>query len=161
MQVGKGIISMWINHVILGILGVIAGSAVAAGTFAFITVIGVLPRLIGKWNFSAKAIYFENVVALGGTVGCILSVFLQIQLYTDMMIQGKNILGSIFLIIFGLCAGMFVGCCAVALAEILNTFPIIFRRFHLKEGLSWVILSVALGKMFGSLYYFFFGLTNG
>ena len=38
--------------------------------------------------------------------------------------------------------------------EILNTFPITFRRMGLKVGLFWVMLSMAAGKVAGSLYYF-------
>jgi len=47
-----------------------------------------------------------------------------------------------------------VGCIAVALAEILNTFPIIFRRFQIKEGLSWIMLFMAFGKCAGAFWYF-------
>ena len=43
---------------------------------------------------------------------------------------------------------------AVALAEILNTFPIIFRRFQIKEGLSWIMLFMAFGKCAGAFWYF-------
>ena len=50
--------------------------------------------------------------------------------------------------------GIFVGCIAVALAEILNTFPIIFRRFQIKEGLSWIMLFMAFGKCAGAFWYF-------
>ena len=38
--------------------------------------------------------------------------------------------------------------------EILNTFPITFRRMGLKVGLFWVMLAMAAGKVAGSLYYF-------
>lgn len=123
----------------------LAGSAVAAGTFAFIAVIGVIPRMLGKWSQSKRTIYFENIIILGGACGTIISVFEQLRLP----------FGSIVLALAGLCFGIFVGCSAVALAEILNTFPILFRRFRLKEGLSWVILCIALGKLCGSLYFFF------
>ena len=56
--------------------------------------------------------------------------------------------------LFGLSAGIFTGCLAVALAEILNTFPIMFRRFGIKEGLTWIMFSMALGKMAGALYFY-------
>ena len=55
-------------------------------------------------------------------------------------------------------AGIFVGCIAVALAEILDTFPIFFRRLHLKDDVGTVMLFVmAIGKMLGSLFYFLTG----
>ena len=121
----------------------------AAGTFAFLIVIGVIPRMIGKCNRAAETMHFENAVILGGVFGNVISIFDQIKLP----------LGPIFLCVFGTSAGIFVGRIAVALAEILDTFPITFRRMHLKEGLSWAMLFMALGKCAGSLFYFWRGLT--
>ena len=34
---------MWVNHVILALMGLFAGFAVSAGTFAFLIAIGVIP----------------------------------------------------------------------------------------------------------------------
>lgn len=34
---------MFLNHILLGFLGIAFGGAVAAGTFAFVIVIGVVP----------------------------------------------------------------------------------------------------------------------
>ena len=47
---------MWVNHVILALMGLFAGFAVSAGTFAFLIAIGVIPRLIGKSN-TARAVF--------------------------------------------------------------------------------------------------------
>lgn len=132
------------EHILLGFIGLCAGLAVSAGTFAFLIVIGVIPRMIGKCNRAAETIHFENAVILGGIFGTVMSVFLQIRLP----------LGPLLLCAYGLSAGIFVGSIAVALAEILNTFPIVFRRTGIKTGLFWVMLSMALGKLCGSLYYF-------
>ena len=41
---------MLIEHIFLGFCGLAAGLAVSAGTFAFLIVIGVIPRMIGKCN---------------------------------------------------------------------------------------------------------------
>ncbi|MBP3677136.1 MAG: stage V sporulation protein AB, partial [Agathobacter sp.] len=69
-----------------------------------------------------------------------------------------ELLGKTLLTIFGMSAGIFVGCLAVALAEILDTFPIFFRRIHLKDEFGEVLLFVmALGKMLGSLFFFLTG----
>lgn len=135
---------MWIRHLFLGFIGLAAGSAVAAGTFAFIIVIGVVPRMIAKCSLAKHTVLFENMIVLGGIVGNLVSVFTGIPIPV----------GHWILVLFGFCAGIFVGCIAVALAEILNTFPILFRRFQIKEGLPWVMLFMALGKSAGSLYYF-------
>lgn len=135
---------MWIRHLFLGFIGLAAGGAVAAGTFAFIIVIGVVPRMIAKCSLAKHTVLFENMIVLGGIVGNLVSVF------TDIPIP----VGHWILVLFGFCAGIFVGCIAVALAEILNTFPILFRRFRIKEGLPWIMIFMALGKSVGSMYYF-------
>ena len=114
----------------------------------FVIVIGVVPRMIGKCNRAANTLCFEQAIILGGILGNIVSVFLQ------MHIPLGQVSGHIFLGLYGLSAGMFVGCIAVALAEILNTFPILFRRAKLKVGLQWVMWTMAVGKTCGALYYF-------
>lgn len=138
---------MLIKHIVLGFLGLAAGGAVAAGTFAFLIVIGVIPRLMGKCKGAGHFLHFENAVILGGILGSIASIFLDIRLP----------FGPLFLCAYGFSAGIFVGCIAMSLAEILNTFPIMFRRIGLKTGLSWVVTCMALGKCAGALYYFLAG----
>ena len=109
---------MLIEHIFLGFCGLAAGLAVSAGTFAFLIVIGVIPRMIGKCNRAAETLHFENAVIMGGICGNLASVFLQIRIP----------FGPALLCVYGISAGIFVGSIAVALAEILNTFPITFRR---------------------------------
>lgn len=106
--------------------------------------------MIGKCNRAAETLHFENAIILGGTFGNIMSVFPMLRLP----------LGPLLVCAYGLSAGIFVGCIAVALAEILNTFPILFRRMNLKTGLSWVMVFMALGKTAGSLYYFLQGMSQ-
>ena len=101
---------MWIKHLFLGFIGLASGVGVAAGTFAFIIVIGVVPRMIAKCNRAENTILFENMIVLGGIFGTIMSVFTDIGLPV----------GHWLLYVYGFCAGIFVGCIAVALAEILK-----------------------------------------
>ena len=62
------------------------------------------------------------------------------------------------MLLFGLSAGVFVGAIAVALAEILDTFPIFFQRLRLRDEAALVLICVmALGKSLGALFYFCFG----
>ena len=56
--------------------------------------------------------------------------------------------------IFGLFSGMFIGCLALAIAEMLDSIPIFARRISFRHGLGWAILGMAAGKVCGSLYYF-------
>lgn len=69
------------------------------------------------------------------------------------------ICGNIIIAIYGLCVGIFVGCIAVALAEILHTFPIIYKRMKLRAGLGIIVISMAIGKALGALYYFLTGFV--
>lgn len=139
---------MWIKQLLLVFWGLMAGTATAAGTFAFIMIIGVIPRLVAKFQCAAKTMSVENAVVFGGLAGSILSIFTMVRVP----------LGVPLLILFGLNAGIFVGGLAVALAEILDTFPILFRRFHVKQGLFWVVTSLAVGKFCGALFFFIAGI---
>ena len=111
--------------------------------FSFIISIGVVPRIIGKSRTAKDIVAYENAVILGGAAGNIFSLF---------PVSAPLGIGAV--IVFGLSAGIFTGCLAVALAEILNTFPIMFRRFGIKEGLSLMLFFMALGKALGALYFY-------
>lgn len=141
---------MWVNHVILALMGLFAGFAVSAGTFAFLIAIGLIPRLIGKSNTARSVFTYETMILLGGIAGNVVST------YADCSISW----GRILLIVFGFCAGIFVGCIAVSLAEIINTFPIVFRRYKLSIGLAWALAFMAFGKLAGSLFYFWTGYMS-
>lgn len=143
---------MFLKICILSFVGFCGGVGVSAGTFAFLLVIQVIPRIIQKARLEKKVIFIENIIIKGILFGTVLSLF-----------EWKKrwlfaILGRTLLTIFGLSAGIFVGCISVALAEILDTFPIFFRRLRLKEdtGLR-LILCMAAGKTVGALFFFFFG----
>ena len=66
---------------------------------------------------------YETTITLGGITGCLLSLF------PFLRIPGLGWLTPFL----GIAVGVFVGCQAVALAEILNVFPIMFRRMKLKK----------------------------
>ncbi len=106
-----------------------------------------------------KIIVVENVIILGTIFGCIMSLW-ERALSDSASASAASILSGIghFLIaLYGISAGIFVGGIAVSLAEILHTFPIIFRRFHLTEGLSWIMCAMAIGKVCGALFSFYGG----
>lgn len=134
---------MPIKQVVMGLIGLSAGGAVSAGVFAFLTSIGVITRIVGKTKTAKKIFLYENMIVLGGTTGCLVSVF-------NLPVH----IGTWILVLFGISAGIYVGCLAMALAEVMNAFPIMFRRLNLKMGLKFVVLFAALGKFSGSLYFF-------
>ena len=148
----KGIQSMFLKSLFLILVGLCSGTGIAAGTFAFLLVIRVIPRMIQKAKLEHKLIYIENIVFRGILFGTVLSLFSWKKKWLF------TILGRSILTIFGLSAGIFVGCFAVALAEILDTFPIFFRRLRIKDDFGVVLIFVmAAGKMIGSLFFFFAG----
>lgn len=59
---------------------------------------------------------------------------------------------------FGLFAGMFIGCLALAIAEMLDSIPIFARRIGFRHGIGLAVFSVAIGKLVGSLWYFWIEL---
>ena len=143
---------MYLKSFISILVGFCGGIGVAAGTFAFMVIIRIIPRLVKKANIEHKVIYIENIVVRGVLFGTILSLFSWKKRWLF------ELLGKTLLTIFGMSAGIFVGCLAVALAEILDTFPIFFRRVHIEEKYGEIFLfTMALGKMIGSLFFFLTG----
>lgn len=143
---------MFLKSLFLITIGLSAGLGIAAGTFAFLFVIRVIPRMVQKAKIEHKIIYIENIVFRGIMFGTIMSLFSWKKKWLF------TLLGRSILTIAGLSAGIFVGCFAVALAEILDTFPIFFRRLHLKDDFGVVLVFVmAFGKMIGSLFFFLAG----
>ena len=49
----------------------------------------------------------------------------------------------------------------MALAEILNVFPIFIRRVKLVRYIKWFIIGIALGKGFGALVFTIITVTVG
>ena len=136
---------MFLRHIFMA--GLATACGISAGTFAFLLVIGVIPRMIKRCNFGERILMVENTVILGVLTGAVFSV-VEWKAQLPYPWLAHVILGA-----YGTAAGIFVGCIAVALAEILNTFPILFRRLYINRGLSGVMIAMALGKMAGSFYY--------
>ena len=137
---------MWVKQILMAILGLSASGIVAGGLFGFIVSLGVISDFADRTKTANQILLYEDAVALGGIVGNILYTY-------QIFIPGISwLLG-----VFGILAGIFVGCWAIALTEILNVFPIFTRRINLTKGISYIILGVAIGKGIGSFLYFFFG----
>lgn len=139
---------MSLKMTVLAVFGLCAGGMIAAGIFAFLAIIGVFPRIIGKTKTNRHIMLYETVIILGGSLGNALDLF-------EFPVP---FLGKWFLAVFGISVGIFVGCLVMSLAETLKTLPVINRRIHLSVGLQYVILAIGLGKMLGSLLYFSAGI---
>lgn len=129
----------------LAVIGFAGGVSVAAGTFALITALGILPRLAARMGVAEHVYKLESAIILGGTIGSLLSVY-----HFPMRI------GDIGIVIFGIFSGIFVGCLSMALAEALRVFPILCQRINLKYGIYLLIVMLAAGKGLGTLYQMYF-----
>lgn len=156
---------MFLRQLLLAVIGVSSGLIVSAGVFTVLISVGLIPRFAGKMHVARKIFVLEEMVVLGTLAGGFFSIFSdwgmvgafvrEHELFGAEATQGLwNLIGTVFLIIFGLFAGIFVGCLALAIAEMLNTIPIFARRIGFRHGLGIAILAVALGKLLGSLIYF-------
>ena len=65
---------MFLRHIFMAGLATACGIAVSAGTFAFLLVIGVIPRMIKRCNFGERILMVENTVILGVLTGAVFSV---------------------------------------------------------------------------------------
>lgn len=135
-----------LRTVIYYVLGISFGTAVAAGLFAFITTVGVVTRLAAGTKTAKHVMLYETVAVFGVTTANLIDLF-----------QWEFLGGIIFRSVCGLFFGVFVGCLAAALAEVVNVFPVMTRRIKLKVGMVYLMLAFALGKGFGAWYHLIFG----
>ncbi|MDD3362564.1 MAG: stage V sporulation protein AB [Hespellia sp.] len=134
---------MWIRQGIEAIIGLSSGITVAGGLFAFIIGLGVVSDFADRTHTGRHILLYEDCIGLGGIVGSTWFLF-------GIRIPG----GGWILPIFGILSGIFVGCWSMALAEILNVFPIFIRRLKIVKAIPWLILGLAIGKGLGAILYF-------
>lgn len=123
------------------IIGFSSGLAVGAGFVAFLTMLGIIPRLIQLSGAHSRIPAIITSIILGSLFGTYLSF------------MGKPFLkGSLFLILWGSLHGIFNGMLAAALTEVLNVFPILSKRIRMQHHLKILLMAIVFGKIFGSLF---------
>lgn len=132
------------TQVLLAMIGFGAGVGVAGGLFSFIIGLGVISDFADRTHTGDKVLLYEESVALGGILGNLMSVY-----------QFPIPYGAFLVPVFGLVSGIFVGCWSMALAEILNIFPIFIRRVKLLKSIPYIIVSMAFGKGIGAFIFYF------
>lgn len=130
------------KQVLLGILGLSSGIVIAGGLFALIVELGVIADFADRTHTANQILLYENCAALGGIAGNILSVFHPQLGYLNFLLP-----------FLGLLSGIFVGAWSMALAEVLNVFPIFIRRLKIIRYTSAFILSMAIGRGLGAMLY--------
>ncbi|MCD7836016.1 MAG: stage V sporulation protein AB [Lachnospiraceae bacterium] len=135
----------------------------AAGIFTVLVAVALVPRFAGRTHTANKVLLYEEMLIFGTMLGCVFSVFgekcysltTQLHLMLSEYDGVWRLSGDIFQILFGFFSGMFVGCLALAIAEMLDSIPIFARRISFRHGIGVVVLSMAAGKFCGSIAYFF------
>ena len=156
---------MFFKNLFLAIIGISAGLVVSGGVFTVLISVGLIPRFAGKMHVARKIFLLEEMVVLGTLFGNLFSVFSDYGMIGAFILNHQifgvsasvgvwHLIGTVLLIAIGFFSGIFVGCLALAIAEMLNTIPIFSRRIGFRHGLGVAILFVALGKLAGSLLYF-------
>lgn len=136
---------MWsLKYVFLGFVGASFGFAVAGGYLALISMIGILPRLASTTKTANRMVTYENSLIYGVLAGNISYIY-------DFTLP----FGGVIRILVGLFGGIFVGCLAGALAEIVNVIPIFLIRAKLRTGIPYIIYALALGKALGAFVQYF------
>lgn len=139
---------MFVRRLGLLFAGLCGGGVVAAGIYAFITILGLVPRLAARTHTARQIQRYENWIILGSAFGNLVNLF-------HPSLPG----GMILLTLWGFFSGVFVGCLVMSLAETLDTVPTINRRIRLSVGIQYVITGIGVGKMIGSLAYFFYNIA--
>jgi len=137
---------MWYMKVFLAVIGFCGGGVVASALAAFMISLGIIPRYAGITHTGDRLLLYENCTILGTVLGNLYSIY-------HWSAPG----GTIGLALTGIFFGIFLGSWIIALGEVVNIFAIMARRVNLKKGIGLVVLSIAVGKIIGSLLFFYYG----
>lgn len=136
---------MTINILFIILIGLASGLAVGSGFVAFLSVLGVIPRLTQLTKTMKLISWYEWAVVLGallGTAGSLRDPVLSFSPYVTIPL--------------GLAGGIFVGMLAAALTEVLNVLPILAKRVRVDDKLETLLMAIVLGKVFGSLFHWIY-----
>ncbi len=144
---------MALSRLFLLLAGFGAGALTSCGVTGVLMAVGLTPRFIGRVHEARHIYLFESMIICGGAAGGVLGVY-----YDRLSGLIPQPIGVILRIFYGFFTGIFVGSLAIAIAEMLDVFPVFTRRLRLERGLPYVLLAAALGKNIGAFLYFYFGM---
>jgi stage V sporulation protein AB len=136
---------MTINVLITVFIGFAGGLAVGSGFVAFLTVLGIIPRLTQLTKTMKMIHHYELAVITGALAGG----FVSLNNYTLH-------LSPFVLMPIGLASGVFIGLLAAALTEVLNVFPILAKRIGIEGQIVILIMAIVFGKIVGSLFHWLY-----
>ncbi|WP_164668715.1 stage V sporulation protein AB [Virgibacillus doumboii] len=123
------------------LIGLAGGLAVGGGFVAFLTVLGIIPRLIQLSRTDRFLQVYIASVILGSLFGTYMS-------FADVTWDQPTVL----LVLWGVFHGIFNGMLAAALTEVLNVFPILSKRIRMDDKLLWFLMAIVFGKIAGSIF---------
>jgi stage V sporulation protein AB len=133
---------MTLSILFIMFIGLAGGIAVGSGFVAFLTVLGIIPRLmqITKTNKYIRA--YEIAIIFGAVISG----------WTSLRDSTFNT-SVLLLIPIGLACGIFIGMLAAALTEVLNVLPILAKRVGFGGQILMLVMAIVLGKILGSLFH--------
>jgi stage V sporulation protein AB len=134
-----------VNSFILIIIGLAGGLVVGSGYVAFISVLGIIPRLT-QLTKTYKYIHVYEFAIILGTV-----ILGWMSLRDTILFQSEY-----WLIPIGLFCGVFIGMLAAALTEVLNVFPILAKRIGFGDKIIMLLMAIVFGKIIGSLFHWMY-----
>lgn len=105
-------------------VGLSSGIIIAGGVVGLMIGLSIVPRYAGITHTADHMLLYEDMTFLGIVLGNLFCLF-----------QPSLPLGNIFLILYGIFSGIFLGSWILALAEVADVFPVFCRRIHLTRGL--------------------------
>ncbi|MCD8347904.1 MAG: stage V sporulation protein AB [Lachnospiraceae bacterium] len=132
------------GQILVIITGFASGFLVAGGVASVMIGLGILTRFIGISHTARQILWYEDAIFLGAMIGDVVTVF-------DFSLA----VGAWMLVLAGLFIGIFIGGWIMALAEIVEIFPVYSRRLGITRNVSWLVIALAAGKVVGSLIFFF------
>jgi len=132
---------MTIKVVAVMFVGLAGGLAVGSGFVAFLTVLGIIPRMTQLTKTMKMIRHYEWSVVMGALTGVAASL-------RDPVLG----LSPYFMLPLGLVGGVFVGMLAAGLTEALNVFPVLAKRMGIDGKIIILIMAIVLGKIVGSIF---------
>jgi stage V sporulation protein AB len=140
---------MGIKVVLVMFVGLGGGIAVGSGLVAFLTVLGIVPRLMQLSKTYSFIRSYEISIILGAVIG------------GWMNLRNASLsMSPIILAPIGMLAGIFVGMLAAALTEVLNVLPILAKRVGFGEKIIIILMAIVFGKISGSLFHWMYYINH-
>ena len=143
---------MVFKFVIMVVAGLAAGVFVAGAMSALIVWLGLFGRVVVRMGLKEHISLLGWAVIAGTMIGNVLSssnIRPIVKYCLEMGIPWQ--FNMAFQMVAGLFMGIYVGCFALSLAENLDVLGIGLRKCNIQSGFSILILTLALGKVAGSI----------